>query len=102
VFLAFPLHPAGRPSDERGAHLLAVQIPMLFIQGTRDQLADLQLLRTRVGQLGTRATLRLFEDADHAFHVPARTGRKDPEIMAEIAETLANWIATTIPRAVER
>ena len=102
VFLAFPLHPAGRPSDERGAHLLAVQIPMLFIQGTRDQLADLQLLRTRVGQLGARATLRLFEDADHAFHVPARTGRKDPEIMAEIAEVLANWIATTIPRAVER
>jgi predicted alpha/beta-hydrolase family hydrolase len=102
VFLAFPLHPAGRPSDERGAHLLAVQIPMLFIQGTRDQLAELQLLRTRVGQLGARATLRLFEDADHAFHVPARTGRKDPEIMAEIAETLANWIATTIPRAVER
>jgi len=102
VFLAFPLHLAGRPSDERGAHLLAVQIPMLFIQGTRDQLADLQLLRTRVGQLGARATLRLFEDADHAFHVPARTGRKDPEIMAEIAEVLANWIATTIRRAVER
>jgi predicted alpha/beta-hydrolase family hydrolase len=96
AFLAFPLHPTGRPSDERGAHLLAVQIPMLFIQGTRDQLADLQLLRTRVGQLGARATLRLFEDADHAFHVPARTGRKDPEIMAEIAEALANWIATIL------
>ena len=92
VFLGFPLHPAGRPSDERAKHLFAVQIPMLFLQGTRDQLADLQLLQTLVGQLGTRATLKLFQDADHSFHVPARTGRKDSEIMAEMADALAEWI----------
>jgi len=98
VFLGFPLHPPGRPSDERGAHLLAVQIPMLFMQGTRDQLADLQLLQTLVGQLGARATLKLFQDADHSFHVPARTGRKDPEIMAEMSDALADWIGKAIPR----
>jgi predicted alpha/beta-hydrolase family hydrolase len=98
VFLGFPLHPAGRPSDERGTHLLAVQIPMLFVQGTRDQLADLQLLQTLVGQLGARATLKLFQDADHSFHVPARTGRKDPEIMAEMSDALADWIGKAIPR----
>lgn len=102
VFLGFPLHPAGRPSDERGKHLLAVQIPMLFMQGTRDQLADLQLLQTLVGQLGARATLKLFQDADHSFHVPARTGRKDSEIMAEVSDALADWIGKAIPRTVRR
>ena len=102
VFLGFPLHPAGRPSDERGAHLLAVQIPMLFLQGTRDQLADLQLLQTLVGQLGARATLKLFQDADHSFHVPARTGRKDPEIMAEISDALADWIGKAILSTARR
>jgi predicted alpha/beta-hydrolase family hydrolase len=102
VFLGFPLHPAGRPSDERGAHLSAVQIPMLFVQGTRDQLADLQLLQTLAGQLGARATLKLFQDADHSFHVPARTGRKDPEIMAEISDALADWIGKAIARTVRR
>src|SRR2546430_6664899 len=92
MFLGFPLHPAGRPSDERGAHLFAVQIPMLFVQGTRDQLADLQLLQALVGKLGARATLKLFQDADHSFHVPARTGRKDSDVMAEMAQALADWI----------
>jgi len=86
VFLGFPLHPAGRPSDERGAHLFDVQIPMLFLQGTRDQLADLPLLQALVGKLGTRATLKLFQDADHSFHVPARAGRKDSEVMAEMSQ----------------
>jgi predicted alpha/beta-hydrolase family hydrolase len=102
VFLGFPLHPAGRPSDERGAHLSAVQIPMLFVQGTRDQLADLQLLQTLVGQLAARATLKLYQDADHSFHVPARTGRKDAEIMAEISDALADWIGKAIARTVRR
>jgi hypothetical protein len=102
VFLGFPLHPAGRPSDERGAHLFAVQIPMLFMQGTRDALADLQLMQTLAGQLGARATLKLFQDADHSFHVPARTGRKDSEIMAELLDALAGWIEMAIPRAVKR
>jgi uncharacterized protein len=98
VFLGFPLHPAGRPSDERGAHLFDVQIPMLFLQGTRDQFADLPLLRPLVGKLGTRATLKLFQDADHSFHVPARTGRKDSEVMSEMSEALADWIELAIPR----
>jgi predicted alpha/beta-hydrolase family hydrolase len=102
VFLGFPLHPAGRPSDERGAHLSAVQIPMLFLQGTRDQLADLHLLQPLVGHLGARATLALFQDADHSFHVPARTGRKDSEIMTEMMDALAGWIETAIPGAVKR
>ena len=100
VFLGFPLHPAGRPSDERAAHLFDVQVPMLFIQGTRDQLADLRLLQTLVGKLGARATLKLFQDADHSFHVPARTGRKDREIMAEMSQGLADWIEPAIRRAV--
>src|ERR1700674_4479437 len=102
VFLGFPLHPAGRPSDERGEHLFGVQIPMLLMQGTRDQLADLRLLQTLVGKLGARATLKLFQDADHSFHVPARTGRKDTEIMAEMAQALADWIEPAIRRAVQR
>jgi predicted alpha/beta-hydrolase family hydrolase len=92
VFLGFPLHPAGRPSDERGEHLSGVQIPMLFMQGTRDQLADLRLLQAVVGKLGARASLKLFQDADHSFHVPARTGRKDSDVMAEMAQALADWI----------
>ncbi len=75
---------------------------MLFVQGTRDQLADLQLLQALVGELGARATLKLVQDADHSFHVPARTGRKDSEVMAELAEAMAEWIEKTIPRAVKR
>jgi predicted alpha/beta-hydrolase family hydrolase len=92
VFLGFPLHPAGRPSDERGAHLFDVQIPMLFLQGTRDQLADSSLLHSLVGKLGSRATLKLYQDADHSFHVPARSGRKDSEIIADMSQALADWI----------
>lgn len=102
VYLGFPLHPAGQPSNARGAHLFDVQIPMLFLQGTRDQLADLHLLQTLVGKLGTRATLKLFQDADHSFHVPARTGRKDSEVMAEMAQALADWIELAIPRINEK
>lgn len=92
VFLGFPLHPAGRPSDERGKHLFDVQIPMLFLQGTRDGLASLEFLEPLVEQLGAPATLKLFQDADHSFHIPARTGRKDSEVRAEILNTLADWI----------
>src|SRR2546426_2252854 len=92
VLLGFPLHPAGRPSDERGRHLFDVQIPMLFLQGTRDNLANLELVEALCKQLGARATLRLFQDADHSFHVPARTGRKDSEVRVELLDALANWI----------
>jgi len=96
VFLGFPLHPAGKPADERGAHLFDVQVPMLFLQGARDELADLQLLQALVDKLGARATLRLFEEADHSFHAPARTGRKDSQIRAEISKALADWIGTLV------
>ncbi|OOO00978.1 MAG: hypothetical protein USCGTAYLOR_02826 [Chromatiales bacterium USCg_Taylor] len=96
VFLGFPLHPPGRPSDERGKHLFDVQIPMLFLQGSRDELADLQLLEPLLKQLGARATLKLFADADHSFHVPARTGRKDSQVRAEILDATAEWIESAI------
>jgi predicted alpha/beta-hydrolase family hydrolase len=92
AFLAFPLHPAGRPSDDRAKHLFDVQVPMLFLQGTKDALAELSLLQPIVERLGERATLMLFEDADHSFHVPARTGRKDAEVRREIMDALAAWI----------
>jgi predicted alpha/beta-hydrolase family hydrolase len=92
VFLGFPLHPAKQPSDERGKHLSDVRIPMLFLQGTRDDLANLDLLQALVTRLGANATLELFADADHSFHVRARTGRTDSEVIAEIADRLAGWI----------
>jgi predicted alpha/beta-hydrolase family hydrolase len=92
VFLGFPLHPAGRPSDQRGMHLSDVRIPMLFLQGTRDALADLSQLQPLVVRLGHRATLTLFPDADHSFHVLARTGRKDAEVLTDIAEAAVRWI----------
>ena len=92
VFLGFPLHAPGKPSDERAAHLFDVAVPMLFLQGTRDELAQLGLLQPLVERLGKRATLTLFEDADHSFHVPARTGRKDAEVRAEMLDALAAWI----------
>jgi predicted alpha/beta-hydrolase family hydrolase len=93
VFLGFPLHAAGKPSDERAKHLFDVRIPMLFLQGTRDDLADLQLLQPIVDKLGANATLKRFQDADHSFHVPARSGRKDPEVRAEVLDAMADWIA---------
>jgi predicted alpha/beta-hydrolase family hydrolase len=92
VFLGFPLHPPGQPSGERAAHLFGVKIPMLFLQGARDEFAEPGLLKPLVGKLGARATLRLTADADHSFHVPARTGRKDPEVRAELADAIARWM----------
>jgi uncharacterized protein len=95
VFFAFPLHPAGKPSDARAAHLGEVALPMLFLQGTRDELAQLDLLRPAVERLGQRATLKLAQDADHAFHVPARTGRRDSDVLAEMLDAAAEWMAAT-------
>jgi uncharacterized protein len=94
VFFAFPLHPAGKPSTERAAHLREVAVPMLFLQGTNDALADLALLRETVSGLGSRATVHLIDDADHAFHVPARTGRKDSQVLAEALDAAVAWMAT--------
>jgi uncharacterized protein len=93
IFFAFPLHTAGKPSTERAAHLADVTVPMLFLSGTKDTLAELDLLQPVVAGLGARATLALFADADHSFHVPARTGRKDAEVMAELLDTAAAWMA---------
>jgi len=96
AFLGFPLHPPGQPSEERGKHLFDVQIPMLFLQGTRDDFASMELVEALCKQLGERATLKLFQDADHSFHVPARTGRKDAEVRAELLDALAAWINVVI------
>jgi predicted alpha/beta-hydrolase family hydrolase len=92
VFLGFPLHPAGKPSDDRAKHLADVRIRMLFLQGTRDELAELGLLRPLVDRLGPKATLKLMEEADHSFHIPARTGRKDAEVLSEMLDALAAWV----------
>jgi len=91
VFLGFPLHAAGQPSEQRGKHLSKVQIPMLFLQGTRDTLADLRLIQKLMEGVGARAKLKLIQDADHSFRVPARTGRKDPEVIAEMLDTVMSW-----------
>lgn len=96
LFFGFPLHPAGKPSDERAKHLNDVAIPVLFLQGTNDALASLDLLKPVVKKLGKRATLALFEHADHSFHVPAKSGRKDAEVLAEILDTAAAWIAARL------
>ncbi len=92
AFLGFPLHPAGKPSRERAKHLFDVRIPMLFLQGTRDTLAELDELEPVCEALGDGATLKLFQDADHSFHVPARSGRKDVEVRGEALDALAAWI----------
>jgi len=92
AFLGFPLHAPGKPSDERAAHLFDVDLPMLFLQGTRDELAELELLTPVVKRLGERASLKLFADADHSFHVPARTGRKDTQVMSELLDALVEWM----------
>ena len=96
AFIGFPLHPAGKPSVERADHLRDIRIPMLFLQGTRDELAELELLRPLITKLGKRATLALLQDADHSFHVPARTGRKDDAVRAEMLDAFASWIERAI------
>ena len=96
AFLGFPLHPAGKPSSDRARHLADVHVPMLFLQGTRDNLAELSLLEPVVDRLGPSASLHRVEGADHSFHVPARSGRKDSEVMREILDAFANWIEAII------
>jgi uncharacterized protein len=94
VFVGFPLHLAKKPAVERGKHLADVKIPMLFLQGTRDELADLSLLEPLVGKLGPHATLKRIEGADHSFHVLVRSGRNDREVVEELAERIADWTLT--------
>jgi hypothetical protein len=95
VFLGFPLHPAGKPDDTRAQHLFEVHIPMLFLQGTRDALAETVLLRPLVQKLGKTATLVLTEDADHSFHVPVRSGKNDRQVLDAVLDTLAEWTVAT-------
>jgi predicted alpha/beta-hydrolase family hydrolase len=91
VFLGFPLHAAGRPGAERAEHLARVRVPMLFLQGTRDRLAEPELLAPVCDALGRRATLHVVEGGDHSFHVPRRSGRDDAAVLDELAETIAAW-----------
>lgn len=92
LFVGFPLHPAGKPSDTRAKHLFDIDGPMLFLQGTRDELATLELLHPLLQRLGERATLALFEDADHAFHVRARSGRTDAQTLQAMLDATAGWM----------
>jgi len=92
VFVGFPLHPAGKPSVERAKHLADVALPMLFLQGTRDELADLELIRQTTATLGDRATLHIADGADHSFHVLVRSGRTDAQAREELLDTMARWI----------
>jgi uncharacterized protein len=96
AFFGFPLHPAGKPSSERAKHLADIRIPMLFLQGTRDALAELTLLEPVVKGLGPLATLHPVRDADHSFHVLVRSGRNDGEVMNEILDAFAAWAGATI------
>ena len=100
VFLGFPLHPAGRPASERGDHVARVDCPTLFIQGSRDELADPALVAALVDRLGPRATLSMIEDADHAFHVRKRSGSDDAQVLTRIADTVRDWmLARAAPSA---
>src|SRR6058998_2733935 len=91
VFLGFPLHPPGRPGNERAEHLTQAQIPMLFLQGTRDDFADLKLLRPLVKRLGTRATLHLVDGGDHSFKVLKKSGRTEADVMTELVRAIVEW-----------
>jgi len=92
AFLGFPLHPAGKPGIERAAHLAEVGVPMLFVSGSRDALADLELLKPVVTGLENRATLHVVEHADHSFKVAARSGRTSADAEGEALDALAEWI----------
>jgi predicted alpha/beta-hydrolase family hydrolase len=97
AFIGFPLHPPGAPATTRADHLADVNVPMLFLQGTKDEFADMDLLKPVVKQLGKRATVHLIPDGNHSFHVPAKSGRKDADVMVELADTLAAWIDGLLP-----
>jgi predicted alpha/beta-hydrolase family hydrolase len=96
VFVGFPLHPAGKPSDQRAKHLVDIASPMLFLQGTRDELATLDLLHPLLQRLGERATLALFDDADHSFHVRGRSGRTNLQTLQAMLDATALWMQALI------
>src|ERR1700719_1432543 len=93
IFFGFPLHPPKRPSTKRAQHLQLVKLPMLFLQGTRDELADLTLLRPICERLGPQTTLHIIEGADHSFHVLKQSGKSDPQVLAELSSTVKVWTA---------
>lgn len=93
VFFAFPLHAPGKPGVERAAHLSEIKVPMIFLQGTNDEFARLDLLNETIAGLGAGASLTLVEFADHSFHAPAKSGRKDPEVLAEALDACVDWMA---------
>ena len=95
VFVGFPLHPAGKPSTQRATHLKSIDLPMLFLQGTRDKLAELDLLQPTVDALGRSAELSIVDGADHSFHVLKRSGRTDDEVLRELATTASRWMVDT-------
>jgi predicted alpha/beta-hydrolase family hydrolase len=99
VFVGFPLHPAGKPSTARATHLAKVRVPMLFLQGTRDALADLALVQAETTGLGARATLHVVDGADHAFHVLVRSGRTDAQVREELLDAMARWMLSVCPPA---
>jgi len=94
VFFAWPLHPPGKAGVERAEHLSSVKVPMLFLQGTKDEFAETPLLQATVKSLGKPAKLHLVDHADHSFHVPAKSGRKDAEVMDEILDAAVKWMAS--------
>ena len=96
VYVGFPLHGAGRPGSDRAAHLTGLPLPMLFLQGTRDRLAQFDLIEALCRSLGSRAALHSVAEADHSFHVPKRTGRSDAEVLAELAERTAGWMRSVL------
>jgi hypothetical protein len=96
VFLGFPLHAPGRDDDKRAAHLYDLDLPMLFIQGTRDSLANLDLMKGVCKELGSGAVLHIVDGGDHSFKVPKRTGRTQVEVMDEIADAVAQWVETIV------
>ncbi len=98
VFFGFPLHPAKKPSTARAAHLDAIHVPMLFLQGTRDALAEVELIAGVAERLGEVAVLVMVEGADHSFHVPKRSGRTDEEALASMLDATAAWITAVLAR----
>jgi predicted alpha/beta-hydrolase family hydrolase len=98
AFLGFPLHPSGQPSVARAEHLSQVHIPMLFLQGTCDAFAELALIEPLAKRLGSRTTLTPIEDADHSFHVPARSGRSDSQVRTAMLTALSSWVDAVIQK----
>jgi predicted alpha/beta-hydrolase family hydrolase len=102
IFLGFPLHPRKEPSDGRARHLADVHVPMHFLQGTRDELADMALLGPLIEQLGEGATLASVDQADHTFHVPARSGQTDAQVLDDLLDILATWVETVLGSRTSR